>query len=263
MIKKCLVAAVCLVFLFSLNNSLYAYWVSDESTYENINLSSVKVVVGTFTSLFCFKPNNHTLIVNNCFKNKFMFETHENNFEWKRDIYNNIVNRQEIINLTPLNTIVYVNNTPFLVVSGNYNLIDHGIPNLNNPTSWALVPMVVNYVSGWAYRENHVVKTKNNEFYMAKHYTTDNPQSIRTNWNKIEPVTNANFSVLENPNLTDYRNPIFSTIIRSYIYDNFNTYLSGDVVLYNNTEWVAKTSNTNVLPNPQNSWAWTIKTWTK
>lgn len=189
-----------------------------------------------------------------------MFEKTDNNFDWIRDEYNNIINRQEINNLTPLNTIIYVSNTPFLIVSGNYNLIDHGIPNLNNPTSWALVPMIINYISGWAYRENQIVKTENNAYYMAKHYTTDNPQNARTDWNKIEPVTSDNFAVLENSNLTDYRNPIFNTIIRSYVYDNQNTYLTGDVVLYNNTEWVAKTSNTGVLPSSQNSWAWAIKT---
>lgn len=250
MLKKVHLLFLLLFIALTSSTSIYAYW---DEQLQNNNMQTV--AVGNFTNIFCINPNFGTVVVAQCFYNHYMQQNGES-YDWKRDEYNNIINRQEINNLTVQDTIVYHQNIAFLVVANNYNMIDHGIPNINSPLSWALVPITINYNVGWSYTKNHIVQTLDGSFYMAKHHTSANPNTHREDWNKIEPVTDTAFPVLQNSALRDYRNPNLNLITRSYIYDSYNTYQINDTVLYNGFEWVAISQSKSVVPSPQNSWAW-------
>ena len=224
--------------------------------YDEINsLKNNNVSIGYFD----FAGNQSCLFIIDLFIDQTFYDTYmtlnlSGEYVWKRDQYNNIINANEIKSLTPLGTIIK-SDICYEVISTKYNLIDHGIPNENTPLNWALRPVKLDYVLGWAYSKNRVVKTIDNNYFMARFYTTANPLTNRTGWDKIEPVIDTNFEFYENSTVPNYSKPYLNQIRRSYIWDAYTTYTVGDVVTYNGVEYIAISSSNNKTPST-NAWAW-------
>lgn len=252
--KKIKPILICFILFFCCSKS-FAYWGGVKSKACTTYAS---VAVAEFEMLFHFNCSYANVIINQEFYNEFMTLNAMQEYEWKKDKYGNILNINEIKNLTNINTIIKSNGYCYLVKNSNYNLIDHGFPNNNNPLGWALIPLCLNYLSGWAYEKNHVVKLENEKYYSAKYYTTNSPLTQPQEWNKIEPVNANNFSALLTLPFANYSKPKLETIKRSYFWHNYTTYEVGDLVLYNQKEFICIKDNTNNIP-PNNSWAWVLK----
>lgn len=247
-----LVVLMVLILTNFTNGTTFAY-----SVYDNINvnkISAVKVGIFPFNLSECCNCIAN-LIINEIFYSQYMI-LNESGYDWKRDQHNSIINREEIENLTTLGTIIK-SDICYEVISSRYNLIDHGIPSENTPLSWALRPIKLEYVSGWAYSKNRVVKTIENQYFMARFYTTANPLINRTGWDKIEPVTKQNFEYYKNSQHPNYAKPYLNEIKRAYIWDAYTTYLIDDIVNYNGVEYIATFSSNNKPPN-LHAWAWQV-----
>lgn len=250
--KKIIKFSVTVVLLVSVFGcfKIFAYWNHFLSAHVQLT-SSVVISEFEYGQTPCQIAG---LVIDNEFYQQYMM--FENGvWTWKRDEYNHIVNASEIKDLTYKNLIIKAD-TCYQVLSNHYNLIDHGLPNLENPISWALRPVKLDYFEGWAYRENCVVKAEEN-YYFARYYTTGNPSVDRTGWDKIEPVTQTDFYFYPDSCAPDYSKPKLETIVRSYEYDYFTNYLVGDIVLFENKEYIAIRQSLGY--DPQNSWAWEEK----
>lgn len=199
-----------------------------------------------------------TLIIDDEFYYQYMVLQNDS-YTWKTDEYNNVINANQIRSLTPITTIIK-SDICYEVISSNYNLIDHGLPNKQSPLSWALRPIILDYVEGWAYSQNRVVKA-DGQFFFARFYTTENPTINRRGWDKIEPMQATDFNFFNNSNVPNYSNPKFTKVVRSYLYDSYTNYLVGDIVLYNSVEYEAIQNSMGF--NPQSYlWAWKM-IWSK
>lgn len=233
-------------------NYAFAFW------YKNnvVNSSALEVIsVGLFDITFEYRCCAANLIIDNVFYEKYMQLNEFGEYVWKRTETGDVLNMAEIKQLTPIGTIIK-SDMCYLVKTG-CNLIDHGIPNKNFPLGWAYMPLGINYVDGWTYTQNHVVKTSDGQFFMAKWYTTENPLVNRTPWNKIESVVSNNFYHLLSTMMADYSKPKLSTIVRSYNWDYYTNYVINDKVLYDGIEYVCTRNNSGNIP-PNNTWCWGI-----
>lgn len=228
----------------------YSVWNNNSNCFA---IENEVIETGNFSITFEYHCTVANLKIDDVFKQNYMaFKSGV--WDWKRDLYGNIVNASQIKSLTPKDTIIK-NDICYLVKTNNFNLIDHGIPQKDFPVGWALVPLGKHYVLGWTYLQNHIVQTTDGQYFMAKWYTTTNPLTDRGDWNKIEPTIPNDFYPLLNTMMADYSNPKLEKIKRSYVWDEFTNYLVGDVVCFNQNEYECVKDNCGVLP-ANNLWAW-------
>lgn len=245
--------AMLFLLLFS-HSFIYGYWNSVEGKIYKTNAN---ILVAEFDVLFDFSCDYADVTINEEFYSSHMTLNSLGHYEWKKDTYGNIINADEIRNITNANIIIK-SDICYLVKNGNYNFIDHGIPHQSSPIGWALVPLGLMYVENWTYEKNHVVKTANGQHYSAKYYTTQNPLNAPEQCNKLEPVSATDFYPLLNLPFADYSNPKLYKLQRSYVWDSYTIYEVNDVVLYDGKEYVCIKSNSGSNPLNHN-WAWALK----
>ena len=235
------------------SSTIYCYFI--EEILNSYNQTNSNITVSNFNFLQCLCELGG-LIINQDFYDTYMMLQPNGEYTWKKDEYGNIINREEIENLTRKGLFIK-SDFCYEILSNNYSLISHGIPNYLNPLSWALKPVSLNYFAGWAYDTNRVVKTINEQYFMARFYTTTNPLINRAGWNKIEKPSKSDFYCYENSTIPNYSRPILQNIVRAYIWDIHTTYLVNDIVFYNGKEYVAIQSSNN--KNPEITlWAWEL-----
>jgi len=251
LLKKISIIFVVILMLVLLDISSFAFGFYD-SLQTILNQTGINIGEFDYSSGEEYEAD---VIIDDVFHNTYMEQDENGTWDWALDENGNIENIAEIKSLTPIGTIIKTD--IYYYVKSGFNLIDHGIPSLDNTTAyWALMPLCEDFLEGWVYLQNHVVKATDGNYYMAKWYSTVNPMTNRSTWNKIEPVTADDFNKIEDTNFVDYSSPIISHIQRSYIWDSYTTYIIGDIVIYNQIEYRNKQSNTNVIPL-NNTWAWT------
>jgi len=235
------------------SNTIYCYFFKDflDSNFQ----TSFNITISNFDYIQC-PCDLGGIIINQAFYDTYMAIQPNGEYTWKRDEYSNIVNREEIENLTKKGLFIK-SDFCYEIMSDNYSLIYHGIPNYYNPLSWALKPVSLNYFIGWAYDTNRIVKTNDEQYFMARFYTTNNPLVNRAGWNKIEKPSKSDFYCYKNSTIPNYSKPILQNIVRAYIWDTYTTYLTNDIVFYNGYEYRALQSSNN--KNPQTTfWAWEL-----
>jgi len=252
MAKKIILTFLLFILTSLFISDAYAYW-STLSIPEQQNING-NISIGTFGDWG--EDIEADVIIDDIFYETYMVQDASGTWDWKRQENTDPVYATEIKALTPIGTFIYRDGLIFYVTATTYNFIDNGLPNLQNPQSWALMPITINFLTGWSYLTNQVIHAQNDEFFMAKYYTTVDPLVNRSTWDKIEPVTDNNFNKIGTSNHINYASPIMETIQRSYIWDLYTTYRTGDIVTYNNQIWRANSGSTNVTPTTSHSWAW-------
>lgn len=225
---------------------IWSDWFENKTAFANVNFC-----VGSFSFNGCI-CEVADLIIDDAFYDKYMYEEN-GNYYWKKGEYNEVINFHEISNLTPLYTIIK-RDICYEVITPFYNLVYQGLPSKDNPLDWALMPICLNYVPGWAYRDNRVVKL-GDDYYMARFYTTADLRSDRRGWDKIEPVCPDDFYFYEGTCVPNYSYPKLEKIRRAYNFDNYTTYHAGDIVIYEGIEYRAIVLSNGHYPN-NSSWAW-------
>ena len=193
------------------------------------------------------------LVIDEAFYHEYMVLVN-GAYEWKTDQNGNVQNMQTIALLTPYGTIIKAD-ICYMVVATSYNLIWHGLPSQSNPLPWALTPIKLGYVDGWAYSKNRVVLAEDGCFYQARYYVDGNPALNREGWDKVEPVIASDFEPIENKNVPNYGLPKQGCVKRAYVWDEYTTYQKNDIVMFENIEYCAKKSSNGAIPT-QNGWAW-------
>ncbi|MFA6860630.1 MAG: hypothetical protein WCR30_04505 [Clostridia bacterium] len=231
----------------------FAYWQYNTGN-ESVSENSI-IQIGDFS----FNENNSgchciaTVIINDAFRIKYMTLKEDGTYDWKRNQYNDIINADEIRALTPVGTIVQSDDC-YEIIS-TYNLIDHGIPSYNRKSCWAYIPIHIDYVSGWSYPENRVVRASDGQYFKARFYTSADPLQSQTGWDKIEPVNDDDFDFYPNTTTPNYAYPKMNQIQRAYNWDFKTTYLTNDIVLFNGIEYIALCESMNQKPINKR-WAW-------
>lgn len=195
-----------------------------------------------------------TLFIDENFFNKYMCLNEQGIYEWQRDQYGNVLNFDEIRNLTQFGTIIK-REICFIVIASSYNMIFHGLPDKNSPLDWALMPIGLTYVEDWAYRQNRVIKTNDGQYFMARYYVQTNPLSDRSGWDKIEPPAKEDFYTYFGTDVPNYSAPVIENIIRSYHFDEYTKYLTGDKVDYLGGKYIAIRDSMGAFPVTE-KWAW-------
>lgn len=248
--KNFIVIFACLFCLISSSN-LYGYWINNNNSDTQYQLSS-QINVGEFSYFPCACVYA-TLIIDDVFYEKYMTLLPNGEYDWKRDVNGNVLNMVEIASLTPLGTIIKADIC--YEVIGGFNLITYGIPNKDNPISWAISPTTINYVPNWSYRVNRVVKGADNQFYISRYYVDWGPCEDRNGWDKIEPPTLFDFNFYNGTNAPCFLSPKLENIHLSYIWDSQTNYPVNSIVFYDGFLYKAIITNNGYVPM-ENSWAW-------
>lgn len=233
--------------LFSTTH-VFAFWsVLFPSNFAKVNCS---LEIGKFNNAFC--PWKDIFVVDDDFKQEFMFF---NGTTWK--FQSEIWKDEQKINYLRQITKTYKfikTDLIYAVISEEYTLLDNGIPFENLPSySWAVAPIKLEYVEGWAYN-GRVVRGSDKCFYYARFYTTHNPVVSRRGWDKIEPVSDADFLRFENTCIVNYGAILPQSLKRSYIWEDKTEYLPGDVVCHN--EILFEALQKTIGNNPLNDSSW-------
>lgn len=243
------------VFIFLFSCDIFGFWKEVNSTVNGG--TNILFHISAFSFGEPQTPCDlATVFINEDFFNRYMYINEQGEYDWVRDQNTNVVNFQEISNLTTVGTIIK-REICFIVIAPSYNFVFHGLPEKENTNSlnWALMPVGLTYVENWAYRLNRIVKTIDGQYFMARYYVTTNPLLDRTGWDKIEIPDKEDFYCYEDTSVPNYSTPIIENIFRSYCFDEYTRYLIGDRVTYLNQEYVAICNCMGTFPNTE-PWAW-------